>query len=137
MPTADRRRRRAAELAGGVLPSWAPYGVFAGSAVLAAAVLLAPATFTSPCCWSSRCSSRCVAIYAWSRAVEGPRRAKDRPVTLAIAAAFGLAMIPLISLLYEVAKRGIPGLSLEFFTDRRARRRSAAAAPRTRSSAPW
>ncbi len=26
-------------------------------------------------------------------------------------------MIPLISLLYEVAKRGIPGLSLEFFTE--------------------
>ena len=38
-------------------------------------------------------------------------------MTLLIASAFALAMIPLISLLYEVAKRGIPGLSLEFFTD--------------------
>ncbi len=58
-----------------------------------------------------------IAIYAWSRAVEGPRRAKDRVVTLAIAAAFALAMLPLISLLYEVAKRGIPGFSVEFFTE--------------------
>ena len=51
-------------------------------------------------------------------------------MTLAIVAAFGLALIPLLSLLFEVAKRGIPGLSLEFFTesargvDRRRRRRA-------------
>jgi phosphate transport system permease protein len=44
------------------------------------------------------------------------RRATDRVMTLAIAAAFGLAMIPLFSLVFEVAKRGIPGLSWEFFT---------------------
>lgn len=47
----------------------------------------------------------------------GLRRAKDRLATVLIGAAFALAMIPLISLLYEVAKRGIPGLSLEFFTE--------------------
>ncbi len=44
------------------------------------------------------------------------RRAKDRLMTGLIAGAFALAMIPLISLVYEVTKRGIPGLSLEFFT---------------------
>jgi phosphate transport system permease protein len=44
------------------------------------------------------------------------RRATDRLMTVLIAGAFVLAMIPLISLVYEVAKRGIPGLSLEFFT---------------------
>ncbi|HWO46684.1 MAG TPA: hypothetical protein VNM41_01375, partial [Solirubrobacterales bacterium] len=44
------------------------------------------------------------------------RRAKDRLMTVLIAGAFALAMIPLISLVYEVTKRGIPGLSLEFFT---------------------
>ncbi len=38
-------------------------------------------------------------------------------MTVLIAGAFALAMIPLVSLLYEVAKRGIPGLSLEFFTE--------------------
>ena len=44
------------------------------------------------------------------------RRAKDRAMTVLIAGAFALAMIPLISLVWEVTKRGIPGLSLEFFT---------------------
>ena len=57
-----------------------------------------------------------VAIYAWSRAVEGHRRAKDRAITMAIATAFGIAMAPLISLLYEVIKRGVKGISWEFFT---------------------
>jgi phosphate transport system permease protein len=45
------------------------------------------------------------------------RRAKDRTMTVLIAGAFALAMIPLISLVYEVTKRGIPGLSLAFFTE--------------------
>src|SRR3954454_21463463 len=45
------------------------------------------------------------------------RRAKDRRMTVLIARAFALAMIPLISLVYEVPKRGIPGLSLAFFTE--------------------
>src|SRR4249920_1082035 len=47
----------------------------------------------------------------------GLRRAKDRLATVVIGAAFALAMLPLISLLYEVGKRGIPGLSVEFFTE--------------------
>jgi phosphate transport system permease protein len=45
------------------------------------------------------------------------RRAKDRLMTVLIAGAFALAMIPLISLVYEVTKRGIPGLGLAFFTE--------------------
>ncbi len=45
------------------------------------------------------------------------RRAKDRLMTGLIAGAFALAMIPLISLVWEVTKRGIPGLSLAFFTE--------------------
>jgi len=44
------------------------------------------------------------------------RHARNRLMTALIAGAFVLAMIPLISLVYEVTKRGIPGLSLEFFT---------------------
>jgi phosphate transport system permease protein len=102
---------------GGLLPDWAPYGAFAAAAVLSAAVLLATGAFTIALTLVFAVLLSCAGIYAWSRAVEGPRRAKDRTVTLAIAAAFGLAMIPLISLIFEVAKRGIPGLSVEFFTE--------------------
>ncbi|HYQ79606.1 MAG TPA: phosphate ABC transporter permease PstA [Solirubrobacterales bacterium] len=45
------------------------------------------------------------------------RRAVNITMTVLIAAAFVVALIPLISLVYEVAKRGIPGLSLAFFTE--------------------
>jgi phosphate transport system permease protein len=103
-------------LAGGVLPGWAPYGVFVGACALSAAVLLATGAFTIALMLVFAVIVGCAGIYAWSRAVEGPRRALDRTVTLAIASAFALAMIPLASLLYEVAKRGLPGLDWEFLT---------------------
>jgi phosphate transport system permease protein len=44
------------------------------------------------------------------------RRSVNAVMMVLIAAAFVLAMIPLFSLVFEVAKRGIPGLSAEFFT---------------------
>ncbi len=44
------------------------------------------------------------------------RRSVNVVMTALIAGAFLLAMIPLFSLVFEVAKRGIPGLSVEFFT---------------------
>jgi phosphate transport system permease protein len=106
-----------AGVTGGVLPSWTPYAVFAGSAAFAAAALLAFGDFTVALTLVFAVLISCAAIYALSRTVEGPRRAKDRTITLLIAAAFGLAMIPLLSLVFEVAKRGIPGLSAEFFFD--------------------
>jgi phosphate transport system permease protein len=109
-------QRPGGTLAGGVLPNWAPYAVFAAAAALSAAVLLATGSFTVALMLVFAVIAACIGIYALSRAVEGPRRAVDRTVTVAIAAAFALAMIPLISLLYEVAKRGLPGLDWEFLT---------------------
>jgi phosphate transport system permease protein len=44
------------------------------------------------------------------------RRSVNIVMTALIAGAFVLAMLPLFSLVFEVAKRGIPGLSVEFFT---------------------
>jgi phosphate transport system permease protein len=44
------------------------------------------------------------------------RRSVNTAAMVLIAGAFALAMIPLFSLVFEVAKRGIPGLSAEFFT---------------------
>jgi phosphate transport system permease protein len=100
-----------------VLPDSTPYAVFAGSAALAALVLFATGTFTIALMLVFAVLISCVATYVLSRTLEGPRRAKDRTVTLVIAAAFGLAMVPLLSLIFEVAKRGIPGLSVGFFTE--------------------
>jgi len=101
---------------GGTLPNWAPWGAFAAALVFCAAVEAALGWFTIALMLVFGALVGIVAIYAWSRAVEGSRRAKDRAITMAIASAFGVSMAPLISLLYEVIKRGVKGLSWEFFT---------------------
>ena len=101
---------------GGTLPNWAPWGAFVGALVFCAAVEAALGWFTIALMLVFGALVAIVAIYAWSRAVEGRRRAKDRAITMAIASAFGIAMAPLISLLYEVVKRGVKGISWEFFT---------------------
>jgi phosphate transport system permease protein len=106
-----------ATLETGVLPSWSSYGAVGGSALLAAALLLAAGAFSVALLLVLTVFVAAIVTYTWSRRVEGPRRAKDRLVTLVIVAAFGLALIPLLSLVFEVAKRGIPGLSLEFLTE--------------------
>lgn len=45
------------------------------------------------------------------------RRGLNTLMMVLIAGAFVLAMIPLFSLVFEIAKRGIPGFSAEFFTE--------------------
>ncbi len=57
-----------------------------------------------------------VAWPSWTLWVEGPRSAADRAVTTAVWSAFGLAMIPLVSLSYTVLVNGVSVLSAEFFT---------------------
>ena len=104
-------------LAGGLLPNWAPYATFLGSWVAVAAVEAALGIFTIALSLVFAVIVAVVAIYSWSRAVEGPRRAFDRAMTLLIVSAFALAMVPLASLVFEVVKRGLPGISLEFFTE--------------------
>ncbi|MBS1888401.1 MAG: phosphate ABC transporter permease PstA [Actinobacteria bacterium] len=101
---------------GGTLPSWAPWGALGGALVFCAAALAALGWFTIALTLVFGALIGIVAVYAWSRAVEGARRAKDRAITMAIASAFAVAMAPLISLLYEVVRRGVQGLSWEFFT---------------------
>src|ERR1700760_828386 len=91
---------------GGALPSWASWGAFVGALIFCAAVELALGWFTIALMLVFGALVGIVAIYAWSRAVEGGRRAKDRAV----------AMVPLISLLYEVIKRGARGINWDFFT---------------------
>ena len=110
-------QRPGGNLAGGVLPDWAPYGAFVGSWALAAAAEAAMGIFTIALSLVFAVIVNVFVIYWWSRTVEGPRRAFDRTVTLLIVSAFALAMIPLASLIFEVVKRGIPGISLEFFTE--------------------
>src|SRR5689334_147572 len=98
------------QLRGGTLPDWAPHGVVAGSLALSALVLSVAGSLGIALLMVMSTLVSCLAIYVWSRPVEGARRALDRLVTFTIVAAFGLALIPLISLLYQVTSRGLPGL---------------------------
>jgi phosphate transport system permease protein len=101
----------------GLLPRGGPYAVVAGSVLVAAGLLVAAGSFSVAMLCALAAILSCLALYAWSRAVEGPRKATDRAVTLAIVAAFGLAVAPLISLLYEVVHRGVARFDVPFFTE--------------------
>ena len=57
-----------------------------------------------------------VVTYLLSRSVEGRRKATDRMVTGWVTAAFGLAVIPLVSLAWTVVEKGINRMDAEFFT---------------------
>ncbi|MEU2347152.1 phosphate ABC transporter permease PstA [Modestobacter sp. NPDC049651] len=56
-----------------------------------------------------------LATYVGSRAVEGARTAKDRLVTALVHSAFGIAMIPLVWLVWTVVSKGAARLDGTFF----------------------
>jgi phosphate transport system permease protein len=92
------------------LPGWAIWAVAAGSLILGAAVssligfslvswaLLSAVIFV-------------IAGYVVTLSVEGARKAKDRFATNLIFAAFIIAVVPLISVIWTVLQNGIAGLS--------------------------
>lgn len=57
-----------------------------------------------------------VVLVGVSRAVEGSRRSTDRTMAALITSAFLLALLPLATLLWKVARNGGPALSPTFFT---------------------
>ncbi|HTW17585.1 MAG TPA: phosphate ABC transporter permease PstA [Nocardioides sp.] len=57
-----------------------------------------------------------LALPTWSAAVEGRRKSVDRLASVVIWSTFGVALIPLVSLIWQVVSKGIGILSVEFFT---------------------
>lgn len=55
-----------------------------------------------------------VALIGVSRTVEGARKSKDRLATILVTTAFVVALLPLASLLWEVASKGAPQMSGTF-----------------------
>jgi phosphate transport system permease protein len=98
----------------GRLPRWAPWACFAGAAALVGALWpvfdLNIALFVLYTVVLGT-----LAVYLLTRAMEGSRQATDRLVTCLVVSAFGLAMVPLVSLVWEVLSRGIERLDGEFF----------------------
>jgi phosphate transport system permease protein len=103
-------------ITGGNLPANAAHGITLAAALLA--VLAIVATDVSPVLVVIMAFVLALgSVYAWSRVVEGPRRAKDRAVTIAVTSAFLLALLPLVSVLATVVDRGLARFDETFFTE--------------------
>ncbi|MBW0117355.1 phosphate ABC transporter permease PstA [Pseudonocardia abyssalis] len=99
----------------GQLPRFAvPGGVVAAAVVVG--VLLALTGFNTALWVVGTAVLFAVGLYAASRAVEGRRKATDRLVTVVVTAAFLLALLPLISVLWTVISNGLTRFDAEFFT---------------------
>nr|WP_082510291.1 phosphate ABC transporter permease PstA [Leifsonia sp. Leaf325] len=110
-------------LTSGKLPRYAPLWMLGASLAFSIAVFAvlnwAGATITYN--WAGTAilavALYCVLIWIVSRLVEGGRKAADRLVTALVATAFGIALVPLISVTYTVIVKGIARFDLSFFTE--------------------
>ncbi|MEO7197657.1 MAG: phosphate ABC transporter permease PstA [Solirubrobacterales bacterium] len=103
-------------IGGGRLPAWAPYAVAVGSAVVVGAVLVMT-KFTIVLMVLGTALVSSLAIYTLSRSVESARQAKDRLMSVSIASAFVLAILPLGALLSTVISKGLARFDSTFFTE--------------------
>ncbi|GAB3478692.1 phosphate ABC transporter permease PstA [Nocardiopsis coralliicola] len=115
-PPGDGPARRQVRLLSGSLPRFAPLGVLVASALVASGVLAALGVFSVPAAVALTPVLYLVAIGALSTAVENRRKAKDRIVTGVVYVCFGLAMLPLLSLLSTVLVEGLQRLDGYFLT---------------------
>jgi phosphate transport system permease protein len=99
----------------GILPSWAPAAVLLGSLAVATAAM-SPFGYSLYGIGVLGFLLTLVVITVLSRRVEGRRKGTDRLVTTLVYGAFTLAVLPLVSLVWTVLHRGLPGISTEFFT---------------------
>ncbi|MDY0910811.1 phosphate ABC transporter permease PstA [Microbacterium sp. CFBP9034] len=108
-------------LTSGRLPRWAPWGMLGASAALTALVFavlaMAGDAGFSIAGWAVVTALvYLILITAVSSVVEGRRKGVDRLVTGVVAVAFGVAMVPLVSVAWTVLVNGIAGINAEFFT---------------------
>jgi phosphate transport system permease protein len=97
------------------LPRWSPAALYLAGLALGAG-LSALTGFGIPSAVAYGVVLGTLAVYWATRAVEGRRKATDRLVTCLVTTAFGIAMIPLVSLVYTVLDRGLARLDATFFT---------------------
>lgn len=97
------------------LPRWAPWATLI-AAVVVGVLLYAALGVSAGLAVIATVVLYCVAIYAWSIAVEGGRRAKNRVVTAIVTATFLLALLPLASVLFTVVQHGLKPMNIDFFT---------------------
>ncbi|MFC7814747.1 MULTISPECIES: phosphate ABC transporter permease PstA [unclassified Streptomyces] len=108
--------RLPSSLRGATLPKWFPWAVAAGSVALGLGISAA-AGLQSSVQWALIAAALFVlGSYAISAKVEGGRQAKDRIATSLVWVAFLLAVVPLASLVWETAERGVKVFDGYFLT---------------------
>jgi phosphate transport system permease protein len=115
-PAEDRVAQPSGIAASGRLPRWAPWAVLVAAAAVPFGIE-ALGDFNVVLAVVGTIVLATAGIWLWSRLVEGGRRATDRFVTCLVTAAFGIAMVPLVSLVVEVVRRGVERLDVTFFTN--------------------
>jgi phosphate transport system permease protein len=103
--------------ASGTLSPRTAYGLVIGSAVAVAFGLIALGAFSLVAFVVLTGIIASLLTYGVALRVEGRRQAFSRLATLSIAFAFALALLPLLSLLYEVFSRGLHRFDVAFFTE--------------------
>ena len=98
------------------LPSWAPWAILGGTAVVVGGGLLLAGRGTALAVVATAVVYA-LAVYLTSRVVEGPRKATDRLVTVVVTTAFLIAMVPLVSVIFTVLSNGIARFDAQFFTN--------------------
>jgi phosphate transport system permease protein len=100
----------------GTIPRRGVWAVHAAAA-LGAAGLAAGAGVSVMLAAAAAAVAAGMVVHLWSRRVEGARRAVDRTMTLVVTAAFAVAVVPLLSLVYTVAANGAARVDATFFTE--------------------
>lgn len=106
----------------GHLPKWAPWALLLGCFVVAAAVFAVansggdPADFNIAMTLVLGLVLYMILIFVVSSVAESRRHATDRLMTALVSAAFVVALLPLISLLFTVVVNGLTRFDPEFFS---------------------
>lgn len=96
------------------LKPWVPFGVAGGSLVVSVLALLVVGKPTVASVVFLGAVLYAVSLTTISRVVEGARWATDRLATTLVTFAFGVALIPLVSLLWTVVSKGAKLFSVTF-----------------------
>lgn len=100
--------------AAGRLPSWFPWACLGGSLGLSWAILALTGQPSIAGVVILGLVIHMIVLIVSARRIEGGRYAADRAATLVVTGAFGLALIPLISLLSTVVAKGMGIMSFTF-----------------------
>ncbi|WP_392965716.1 phosphate ABC transporter permease PstA [Streptomyces sp. LN245] len=107
MSNAPVTRKHASTLRGGSLPKWSSWAIAAGSLAVGVGISLA-AGLDSKVQWGLISAILFVlGTFFVATRVEGRRQAKDRVATSMVWVCFIVALVPLVSLIWETVKRGV------------------------------